>query len=188
MSDGPVLEQGGNLLVELLRRALIPGVLYHQEDIGLANPTEEKDCRLAVSLYDMELVRPYGTPRPVRVGEDQIRGPGCIFALHFLVYANRKVPFDSMTAADEMALLEGTLRAVHNATPQTLAGETVEIRFQSISAQEKISLWQSLGVPLQPAVYLVMEPLVIPSDKLERFVPVREVNLKAHKKEGGESL
>lgn len=183
MNREPVLTRAGELLRDLLQQALLPGVLYGADDIRLTWPQASEDYRLGVALYDVEAVRPYGTPVPVRLSETERRGPGESFALHFLVYANRKVPFDSLTAADEMVLLEAVLRAVHNAEPSSLAGETVTVRLDTLTRQEKTALWQSFNVPLQPAVYLVMEPLVVPSDKLERFVPVRNIQVKSNKKE-----
>ena len=187
MNQEPVLARAGELLRDLLGKALLPGVLYGEDDIRLTWPQASEDYRLGVTLYDIEAVRPYGTPVPVRLSETERRAPGESLALHFFVYANRKVPFDSLTAADEMVLLEAVLRAVHNAEPRPLAGETVTVRPDTLTRQEKVALWQSLNAPLQPAVYLVMEPLVIPSDKLERFVPVRDFQVKSNKKEAPSS-
>lgn len=185
MNQEPVLTQAGGMLRELLQQALLPGVLSREEDIRLAWPQAQEDYRLGIALYDIEAVRPYGTPVPVRVGETERRGPAGSFALRFLVYANRNVPFNSMGAEDEMVLLEAVLRAVYNAEPRPLAGEEVSIRLDPVTRQEKAALWQSFNAPLQPAVYLVMEPLKVPSDKLEHFVPVRSIQVKSSKKERG---
>lgn len=183
MSGGPVLEQAGSRLLELLRESIVPGVLQTQDSIQITYPNSQQDYRLGVFFYDVEEVRPYGTPTPVRVSETQRRGPSRCFALHALVYANRKSPFDSMTALDEMSLMEAVIRTVHNALPFELEGETVHIRFDPVDQERKSALWQSLSAPLQPAVYLVVEPLAVPSTRLERFVPVRELALKSQKKE-----
>lgn len=177
MSEAPVLEQAANLLLKLLQQTLVPSVLHTQDTIQITYPSAQQDYRLGIFLYDLEEIRPYGTPTPIRVSETQRQGASRTFSLHFLVYANRKVPFDSMTALDEILLLEAVMRAVHNVVPQELAGETVTLQFDKLPRQDKVALWQSLSSPLQPAVYLVMEPLVIPSTKLERLIPVRQVQL-----------
>lgn len=183
ISRGPVFEQAGGRMRDLLKGALIPSVLHGDDSIQLTFPTSERDYRVGIFLYDMEEVRPYGTPTPIRVSDTQRQGPSCAFALRFLVFANHKAPFDSMTAQDEMILMEAVMRAIHNCAPFELEGETVTIRFDDITRQEKTTLWQSIGSPLQPAVYLVMEPLVVPSTRLERFVPVREIEVQSQKKE-----
>lgn len=184
MSHAPILEQAENLLLELLGDALVPGVLHTRDSIQLCQPNGEQDYRLGVFPYDIEEARPYGTPVPVRISDTQRRSPSRAFSLRFLVFANRKAPFDSMTVTDEMILLEAVMRAIHNSCPAELEGETVSIRFDAITRQEKAALWQSLGAPLQAAIYLIMEPLVVLSTRLERFVPVRQVELKSQKKEG----
>ena len=183
MSEEPVLERAGALLLELLRENLVPSVLHEGDAIRITWPNSEEDYRVGVFLYDIEEARPYGTPAPVRMSDTQRRGASRVFALHFLVYANRKVSFDGMTALDEMTLVEAVMRAVHNAPSGALEGEPVTIRFDGLTCQEKVALWQSMSTPLQPAVYLVMEPFVVPSTRLERLIPVREVQVQSRKKE-----
>ena len=182
MNEAPVLEQAASRLLELLQEALIPSVLHSQDAIQITFPNSQQDYRLGIFLYDLEEVRPYGTPPSIRISDTQRQGPNRTFALRFLVYANRKVPFDGMTALDEMLLLEAVMRAVHNFAPVELGDETVTIQFDRLTRQEKATLWQSLSSPLQPAVYLVMEPLVVPSTKLERLIPVRQVQIKSGRK------
>ena len=113
MSQEPVFERIGNRLLECLRGEMIPAVLNQGDDIKMTHPGAETDYRFGVFLHDIEEVRPYGPSASVRLSEDTRRHPDCLLALHFLLYANRKVPFDSMSAMDEMVLLEAAIRAVH---------------------------------------------------------------------------
>ena len=114
MSEEPVFERIGNLLLERLREEMVPAVLNQGDDIKLTHPGAETDYRFGVFLHDIEEVRPYGPQSSVRLSEDTRRRPDRLLALHFLMYANRKVPFDSMTALDEMVLLESAMREVHS--------------------------------------------------------------------------
>jgi len=182
MSREPVFERLGNLLLERLREELVPAVLNQEDDIKLTHPGAETDYRFGVFLHDIEEIRPYGPPAVVRVSEDTRRHPDCLLALHFLLYANRKVPFDSMTALDEMVLLEAGMRAVHSMQPLEVDGQMVRVQFHTLSAQEKTALWQSLSSPLQPAAYLTLEPVRIPSTRIRRTPPVREVQLSTRRK------
>lgn len=183
MSLQPVLQQAGDLLLHALREAMVPAVLHAGEDIQIAYPTAEQDYQIGVFLYDMEEIHPYGTSLPIRISDTKRQGANRAFALHFLVYANRQMAFQSMTALDEIVLMEAVIRTIHNSAPVFLEGDKLNIQLDNITRHEKASLWQSIGSPLQPAVYLVMEPLVIPSTRLERFVPVREIQIKSRKKE-----
>lgn len=182
MSLQPVLQQVGNLLLDVLREALVPAVLHAGDDIQIAYPTAEQDYQVGVFLHDIEEIRPYGTALPVRISDTQKQGPSRTFALHFLVYANRRMAFQSMTALDELILMEAVIRTIHNSASTLLEGKKLNLQLDALSRQEKVALWQSISSPLQPAVYLLMEPLVIPSTKLEHFVPVREMVLKSRKK------
>jgi len=182
MSQEPVFERIGALLLERLRDELVPAVLSREDDIKLTHPGAEEDYRFGVFLHDIEEMRPCGPPAAVRVSEDTRRHPDCLLALHFLLYANRKVPFDSMTALDEMVLLEAGIRAVHSMEPLEADGRKVKVGFHELALNEKTALWQSLGSPLQPAAYLTLEPVRIPSARIRRTPPVREVRLSAKRK------
>jgi len=182
MSREPVFERIGNLLLERLREEMVPAVLTREDDIKLTHPGAETDYRFGVFLHDIEEVRPYGPPASVRVSEDTRRHPDRLLALHFLLYANRKVPFDSMTALDEMVLLEAGIRAVHSMEPLEVDGQKVKVEFHEMAVNEKAALWQSLSSPLQPAAYLTLEPVRIPSTRIRRTPPVREVRLSTKRK------
>ena len=158
MSEEPIFEQLGNLLLERLRGEMVPAVLHQEDDIKLTHPGAETDYRFGVFLHDMEEVRPYGPPSSVRVNEDTRRHPDRLLALHFLLYANRKVPFDSMSALDEMVLLEAAMRAVHSMEPLEVAGQQVKVHFHEL--------------------------VQIPSTRIRRTPPVKEFQLSAKRKGG----
>ena len=182
MSEEPVFERIGNLLLERLREEMVPAVLNQGDDIKLTHPGAETDYRFGVFLHDIEEVRPYGPPSSVRLSEDTRRRPDRLLALHFLMYANRKVPFDSVTALDEMVLLESAMRAVHSMEPLEVDGQAVKVTFHELARNEKTALWQSLSSPLQPAAYLTLEPVRIPSTRIRRTPPVREFQLTTKRK------
>lgn len=184
MNDEPVFERLGSLLLDRLRGEMAPSVLSRRDDIKMAHPGTESDYRFGVFLYDIEEIRPYGPAASVRIGEDARRHPDCLLALHFLLYANRKVPFDSMSAMDEMVLLEAALRAVHSMGDLEANGQKVKAEFQELARSEKTALWQSLSSPLQPAVYLTLEPVRIPSTRICRTPPVREIQITTKRKGG----
>lgn len=182
MSGEPIFERLCDLLLGRLRSEMIPAVLNQEDDIKLTHPGAETDHRFGVFLHDIEEVRPYGPPSSVRVSEDTRRHPDRLLALRFLLYANRKVPFDSMDGLDELVLLEAAMRAVHSMEPLEADGQKVAVGFHELPRNEKTALWQSLSSPLQPAVYLTLEPVRIPSTRIRRTPPVREVQLTTARK------
>ena len=54
MSEEPIFEQLGNLLLERLRGEMVPAVLHQKDDIKLTHPGAETDYRFGVFLHDME--------------------------------------------------------------------------------------------------------------------------------------
>lgn len=183
MSQGPIFEQLAGLLLEHLRRELVPAVLNLPDDIKMTHPGAETDYRLGVFLYDMEELRSCGPPPPIRLDEESRQHPDRLLALRFLLYANRKVPFDSLSALDEMVLVEAAMRALHSMGPLTVDGQAVRSALHDPPLSEKTALWQSLSSPLQPAVYLTLEPVRVPSSRIRRTPAVREFQLDAKRKE-----
>lgn len=182
MTQEPVLDRLAGLLLDQLRKELSPSVLNNADDIKLTHPGADADYRFGVFLYGIEEVRPYGVPPPVRLSDEERRHPDLLLALHFLLYANRRTAFDSMSALDELVLLEAAVRAVHSMPPLKLDGGEVKVKFLNVAQSEKSALWQSLNSPLQPAVYLTLEPALIPSTRIKRTPPVREVEVSTKRK------
>lgn len=182
MNQEPIFERVAGLLLTRLRGAMVPGVLNAEDAVKLAHPGADADYRFGVFLYDIQEVRPNGPPGMRRVSESEHQFPDRLLALHFLLYANRKVPFDSMDAGDEMILLEAAIREIHSMGALELDGAPVKVFFDELTRGEKVSLWQSLSSPFQAAAYLRLEPVPVPSARIRIIPPVREVSVNAHRK------
>ena len=179
-----MLERLGALLLERLREALCPGVLASPDDAALAPPGgARKDFRLGVFLYDIRNSSPFGAAPPVRISATERRLPPKTVDLCYLLFANRAVPFDGMQAEDEALLLEAALRAVHDGVRLPCGVDELTVRFESLTLAEKAALWQALGSPMQPAVYVCAAPVSIPSGRVLRAPAVREISYHMDKKE-----
>lgn len=188
MSDEPVLAGVSGRLVEYLRESLCPGVLSDRESVKLTHPGSDEEFRLGVSLYDLEEIRPGGPPRPVPLGEDLRRFPDLALSLHYIAFANRKAAFHGVEAGDEMLLLEGVLRAVTGTVSLEWGGQRLLLSLQPLKLEQRVSLWQGLSQPLQPAVYLAVEPVAIPSGRVLKVPAVRSTEVRTgylQKEEGG---
>jgi len=187
MRDEPVLAGVSGWLLEYLRDALCPGVLSDRESVKLAYPGADEEFRLGLSLYDLEEIRPGGPPHMVPQGEDLRRFPDLAISMHYLVFPNRKAPFRGVEAVDEMLMLEGVLRAVSNRAGLEWGGQRLLLSLQPLDLEGRSALWQSLGQPLQPAVYLTIEPVPIPSGRVLRVPVVRSTEADVdylHKEDG----
>ena len=185
MSQTPIFTRAGGTLLEHLRSELVPVVLGAPDMIQLAYPGWEEEFRLGLFLYGTEEVRPNGPPGMTRLGPDSRRMPDLALALHFMAFANRKVSFRGMCMEDEFTLVEGVMRAVHGSGGLNVDGRRVNLEFHDLTQSEKVSLWQSLNAPLQPAAYLTLEPILLPSDRIRKVPPVRAVDIHTSRKGGG---
>ena len=75
MSEEPIFEQLGNLLLERLRGEMVPAVLHQKDDIKLTHPGAETDYRFGVFLHDMEEVHRTAVLRPGKRGYAAAPGP-----------------------------------------------------------------------------------------------------------------
>jgi len=175
--EGPVFNEVSGGVLEYLRAQLSPDVLSTPDALKLTYPGAEDEFRLGLSLYDIEHLRSGGSARPVRLSEDERRFPDLALALHYLVFANRKAAFHSMEAEDELLLLEAVMRAVHSSPGLPYGDLTLRLTLQGLERGEKLALWQSLNCPLQPAVYLTLEPVPLPSARIVRVPAVRQVDV-----------
>ena len=182
MTQDPVFTRVSDALLDYLREELVPIVLSSPDLVKLGHPGQEEDYRLGICLHDMEEVRPNGPPGMTRLSEGSRRLPDLALALHFMAFANRKVAFNSMEAADELLLLEAVLRAVHGTSGLEADGRLLKVGLHPLTSAEKLSLWQGMNTPLQPAVYITVEPIVVPSTRIARVPPVREVEIHTARK------
>ncbi len=184
MSQEPVLIRAGELLLDYLRRELVPVVLSSPDMLRLGHPGMEDEFRLGLCLYETEEVRPNGPPAMTRLSPDTHGLPDLPLVLRFMTFANRKAAFGGMRAADELTMLEAVLRAVHGCAGLTMDGRKLRLTLHPLEQREKFSLWQSMNAPLQPAAYLALEPVVVPNTRIRRIPPVREVELSTRSREG----
>lgn len=177
MSQQLVLLQALSLVLEGLRKELVPVVLQQADELQLAYPGDSTEGRLFLTCYDVADTRPFGVPRPIPQGPTLQQAPNRYLALRFLLYANRKRPFGGLEAVDELVLLEGAVRAAHSMGPLELEGEPLRLQLESPPTSEKTALWQSMGQPIQPALYLMLEAIPVPSSRVTRIAPVKELYL-----------
>ncbi len=183
MSGEPVLTAVSGLLLDYFRGELVPAVLGDADMVKLTAPDGREDFRLGLCLYDLEEIRPGGPGSMKRLSGEERRHPDLTLALRFFAFANRKAAFHSMEAEDELLLLEAAARAVHSSAGLAWEGGVLQVALEGGEREQRTALWQSMSVPLQPAVYFTVEPVPIPSARVRRTPEVRSVELAVQNKE-----
>jgi len=175
MREEPVLTTVSGLLLEYFRSELIPAVLGEADMVKLAAPGGREDFRLGLCLHNLEEIRPGGPGAAVPLSQEERRYPALLLSMRFFAFANRKAAFRSMEPEDELLLLEAAARTVHSAPGLSFDGGTLRVGPDLLEPARKTALWQSLGAPLQPAIYFSVEPVSIPSARIRRVPAVRRV-------------
>lgn len=178
MREEPAFAAAVCAMTAYLKETLVPSPLGSADAVRLTWPGAQEDFRLGLCLYDLEELGA-GLQETARLGREERRLPGLLMSLRFLAFANRGAAFHSMEAGDELLLLEAVLRAVHSAPALPGEGAPLRLLLRRPEQREKRELWQSLGAPLQPAVYFALEPVPVPSSRTLRVPAVREVDIQA---------
>ncbi len=181
----PVFGEACAALLEYVRKELVPNVVSAADTIKLSYPGMEGEFRLGLYIYNIEEVRPNGPSLPVRIENEGRRQPDLKLALRIMAFVNRKAAFNSMTSEEELLLLEGIFRAVYASSNLEFKGGVLKMSLDNFTNHEKVSLWQSLSKPIQPAVYFSLEPLLVPGTRIVKIPKVREVELITKRKDRG---
>lgn len=180
--DSEIL-QVGKALLELFQKNLCPEFVRDADMILLASPWEEADFRVGLYLYDIQDYSLRATAE--RVLEDTLRRyPPKAVELSYLIFCNQAHRFGGVQREQLQAVLNEIVRTVYdNPELEKKDGEAVRISFLRENDEFKIRLWGSFNQPLQPAVYIRAEPVLIESRRQRRVSQVRERDYGMERKE-----
>ncbi|MDE5891624.1 MAG: DUF4255 domain-containing protein [Acetatifactor sp.] len=166
--------QVGKSLLELFQSKLCPDFVRDADLILLASPWEEADYRVGLYLYD---IQDYSLTATAEAALDDTlrRYPPKAVELSYLIFCNQTHRFGGVQREQLQAVLNEIVRTVYdNPELERGEGEAVRLSFLREAAEFKIRLWGSFNQPLQPAVYIKAEPVLIESRRMRRVSQVRE--------------
>ena len=180
--DSEILQVGKELLT-LLQKNLCPNFVRDEDLILLTSPWEEADYRVGLYLYD---IRDYSLAAVAEAAlSDTLRRyPPKAVELSYLIFCNQTHRFGGVQREQLQAVLNEIVRIVYD-NPEVEMGEGKAVRISFLRENEefKIRLWGSFNQPLQPAVYIKAEPVLIESRRKRHMSPVRERNYDVERKE-----
>lgn len=171
---GSEILQVGKSLIKLFQKSLCPDLVRDTDLILLTFPWEEADYRVGLYLYDVQdysLTATAETP----LDDSLRRYPPKAVELSYLIFCNQTHRFGGVQREQIQAVLNEIVRTVYDNPELEIGnGETVRLSFLREDAEFKIRLWGSFNQPLQPAVYIKAEPVLIESRRVRRVSQVRE--------------
>lgn len=181
---GSEILQVGRELWELLRKNLCPDFVRDEDLILLTSPWEEADYRVGLYLYDIQDYSLTATAETA-LNDSLRRYPPKAVELSYLIFCNQTHRFGGVQREQLQAVLNEIVRIVYdNPELEKRDGETVRLSFLREDAEFKIRLWGSFNQPLQPAVYIKAEPVLIESRRMRRVSQVRERDYGVERREG----
>lgn len=171
--DSEILQVGRSLL-ELFQKKLCPDFVRDEDLILLTSPWEEADYRVGLYLYEIQDYSLTVTGERA-LGDTLRRYPPKAVELSYLIFCNQTHRFGGVQREQIQAVLNEIVRIVYdNPELEKGDGETVRLSFLRENAEFKIRLWGSFNQPLQPAVYIKAEPVLIESRRERHVSPVQE--------------
>ena len=142
--------------------------LHHQPE-GLAevgfvgNGTEERPCKMVVSLINVERETAGGISAPVqRTAEGYTRqAPPLLLNLNLMLAA----VYDERRYAESLSILSDTLKFVQSVPKFEVEGMSYTVEIMTLSPQDLNNIWTTLGGQYYPSVVCKLRRLVIDAEE-----------------------
>ena len=143
--------------------------LHHQPE-GLAeigvigNSTDEKPCKLIVSLINIERETAGGISSPMqRTTEGYIRhAPPLLMNLNLMLAA----VYDEKRYAESLDILSDTLKFIQSVPIFEVDGMAYTVEIVTLSSQDLNNIWTMLGGQYYPSVVCKLRRLVIDAEEI----------------------
>lgn len=143
--------------------------LHHQPE-GLAevgfvgNGTEEKPCKMVVSLINVERETAGGISAPVqRTAEGYTRqAPPLLLNLNVMIAA----VYDERRYAESLSILSDTLKFVQSVPKFEVEEMSYTVEIMTLSPQDLNNIWTMLGGQYYPSVVCKLRRLVIDAEEI----------------------
>lgn len=176
-----MIENIGNLLVELLCREMVPEVIMHDSSIGLCSPDDHGDFKLGIYLYDIcenEDIRASGM---INAGTKKQLYPPVYLSLCYMItaYSDSDIKF---RAQEEHKILGRVVQVLrdNSVLPKEILGGgasmPAQIQIQSMQQYEKMHMWNFSGEPYRLSLFYRIQPVEISSAKTREIVRVRDAD------------
>lgn len=142
---------------------------YHQPEgiaeVGyIGNSTEEKPCKMIITLLSVERETAGGISGPVQKSTDGYArlSPLLLMNLNLILAA----VYDEKRYAESLSVLSDTLRYVQATPSFELDGQVYTIEIMTLSSQDINNIWTTLGGQYYPSVVCKLRRLAIASGEI----------------------
>lgn len=178
-----MIAECGQALIQLLKDSLVPNDVGSNELICLRIPQlKDQDYEIGAYLYHIREDHQGAKQDFIDISEDERQFPGIAICLSYVLFVNEEATFGGFHKEREDYLLERILQCIHDQPSMQFAGQECKLHFASLDVDSRIRLWQSFSKPLQPAIYVELQPILIPSLKKEGIHRVKQRVIKTERR------
>lgn len=168
-----VIAKTGAMLVDIIRKALVPDLVKYDEQIGLCSPSDKGDCAVGVFLYDIAECSELKTHTMVTLDSQWQRYPSAYFNLYYMItaYSNSDIKYK---AQEEAILLGKVLQCLMDTSVidwAQAADEDAEndlptqITLLPLTMEEKCRIFPIQNRSFQPSLFYEVGPVALASEK-----------------------
>lgn len=183
MSDYSKIADVGNGILELLKEALVPGLLGSPDQIGLCSPEEHGDFMVGVWLYDLKEDAGIQMHDMVDVGQKSQRYPSAYLTLYYMVtlYLQSDLKY---RAVQEHQILGRIIQAFRDQAvldrdslepEEEASGLDIRLRMLDLPIEEKLRIWTAPNTAYKTSLFYTAGPVEIRSGRKKAVRRVRDV-------------
>ena len=178
------IAESADMLAEILRENMVPGVVSDREKIMLCNPADRGDCRVGIWLYDIRECDELRSHSMVTLDAVRQKYPPSFVNLMFMItaYAGGDLPY---RAKEEQCILGKILQVLKDhTTVEGTAQLPCSIELQNLSMEEKMRIFNVPQRGYQTSLFYEMGPIEIESEKERQVTRVTEQQFRLREQKG----
>lgn len=177
------IAESANMLAEILRAEMVPGVVSARDKIALCSPSDRGDCSVGIWLYDIRECDELRSHSMVTMDAVRQKYPSSFVDLFFMItaYAGGDLPH---RAKEEQCILGKILQVLKD---HATVGENAlpcSIVLQNLSMEEKMRIFNVPQRGYQTSLFYEMGPIEIESEKERQVTRVTELQFGVRERKG----
>ncbi len=174
-----IIENIGNLLVNVLCHELVPDLIQHDSNIGLCSPDDHGNYTLGVYLYDIAENEDIRASGMVNAGVKKQRYPSVYLSLYYMItaYSDSDIQYRAQEEHKILGKVIQVLRDNGTLSPEMMGGGVAmpaQIQLQRMERFDKLRMWNFANEPYKLSLFYRVQPVEISSGRTREVARVRE--------------
>ena len=174
----------GELIVSVLREALVPDLVMNENLIALASPDQRDELAVTVYLYDINECREVGNGGMRSIGDGKLAYPKSYLTLHYMItaYSDSDIKFKAVQEQKILGKIYQVLRDLPTIPISRIKNtiDTVDygikVFCEDIPMEQKMRLWPANNKAYKTSLFFCANPVGVDTTKTRDIKRVLEVD------------